>query len=349
MPWSGIYGHDNQRDALWRAYQNNRLGHSYLFVGPEGIGKRLVARQLAKTISCETVARQLQLKSAEPGGTVPEPCGACPTCQQIEAGTYQDLHEVGLPEEKQEFPIGLMKDLLASLAVKPQRENARRIAIIDDADTFNEESANCFLKTLEEPAPQSLLILIGTAAERQLPTIRSRCQVISFQPLPLKDFTAAAVQAEIVPDPQAAEALFSLAQGSLSRLSLVKEEDLSKIMADIAKALAAPKFASVAFGTMLVKFCEAVKEGAVKRQRARFAVECIAQLLQAALLHAEQGSSPFQSHPEAIRRLASLTNIEAIPELLEATLEAEYHIDRHFQLALLLEAYADRLGRILAS
>jgi DNA polymerase-3 subunit delta' len=342
MPWHGIVGHDSQRDALWRAYQTNRLGHSYLFVGPEGIGKRRFAQTLAETISCETVAKHLD------SPTAPEPCGTCTTCLQIKAGGYPDLHVVGLPEDKQEFPIALMQDLIGSLSMKPQRAGARRIAIIDDADAFNEESANCFLKTLEEPAPESLLILIGTAAERQLPTIRSRCQVVTFQPLNQEDFVAATQSAGIITDAKAAEAIYPLSQGSLSRAALMQDAELLKITGDIAKAFQSPKFASVAFGTMLVKFCDGVKEGALKRQRAHFAVEFVVQLLQAALLQVETSVLSSNPHQQAITRLANLTNIDALPQLLETAMEAEHHIDRRFQLALLLEVFADRMGRVLS-
>ncbi len=342
MAWHGIIGHDRQRDALWRAYQTNRLGHSYLFVGPEGIGKRRFAQTLAEIISCETVAKHLD------SPTAPEPCGTCTTCLQIKAGGYPDLHVVGLPEDKQEFPIALMQELIGSLAMKPQRPGARRIAIIDDADVFNDESANCFLKTLEEPAAESLLILIGTAAERQLPTIRSRCQVVTFQPLSLNDFTIAAQSSGIMADARAAEAIYPLAQGSLSRAALLQDADLLKITGEIAKAFQSPKFASVAFGMMLVKFCDGVKEGALKRQRAHFAVEFIVQLLRAALMQAETGTPVDNPHQAAIARLASLTNIDALPNLLETAMEAEHHIDRRFQLALLLEVFADRMGRVLA-
>ncbi|MFO0812588.1 MAG: hypothetical protein U0796_05185 [Gemmatales bacterium] len=341
MPWLGIVGHDAQRDALWRAYQTNRLGHSYLFVGPEGIGKRHFAQALAQAISCETLSRQIEAGK----NPAPEPCDTCPTCVQIKAGTYQDLHQLALPEDKQEFPIALMQEFIQTLAVKPARAGSRRVAIVDDADVFSDEAANCFLKSLEEPPPDSLLILIGTAAERQLPTIRSRCQVVTFQPLNQSDFVQAALAAGIVTDDKEAANLFATAKGSLSKAELLKDQELLKVTAEIAKAFQSPKFASVGFGMLLTKFVDGVKEGAAKRQRARFAVEFIVQLLQAALLQAETGVAGNGPHQAAIQRLASLNNIEAVPQLIEHALEAEYHIDRRFQLALLLEAFADRLGR----
>lgn len=335
MPWLGIYGHDAQRDALLRAFQRDRLGHSYLFVGPDGVGKKRFALALARAISCERPTSQFV------------PCDACPTCVQIKAGTYPDLHVEGLPEDKQEFPTELMKTIIESLGVKPSRAGSRRVVIIDDVDAFNAESANRFLKTLEEPPPDSLLILIGTAAERQLDTIRSRCQVITFRPLNKDDFVAAVVEAGIVPTAAEAQTLFPLAQGSLAKAELLKDPELQKITGEIVKAFQSPKFASVAFGILLVKFTEGVKESAAKRQRARFAVEFIVQLLRTALLHNEQGSSSAGAHQSAVQRLTALHSAEAIPNLIEACLETESHIDRRFQLAMLLEAFADRLGREL--
>lgn len=343
MPWLGIFGHDAQRDALLRAYQQDRLGHSYLFVGPEGIGKKRFALAFAQLISCETVVNQVRQGSSVP----PEPCGTCSACVQIKAGTYPDLQFVGLPEDKQEFPIALMQDLISTLSRKPSRAGSRRVLIIDDADVFSDEAANCFLKSLEEPPPDSLLILIGTAAEKQWPTIRSRCQVVAFQPLSQADFTAAALANGIVTQASEADALYEISQGSLAKAQLMKDPELQTITTEIAKALQSPKFVSVPFGTLLVKFVEGSKESAIKRQRAHFAVEFIVQLFRAALLQAETGSVGSHKHQPAITRLAALTNIEALPALIECCLETEYHIDRRLQLAMLLEAFADRMGREL--
>src|SRR4029450_8202547 len=76
--------------------------------------------------------------------------------------------------------------LCYNIALKPFSAR-RKVAIIDDADYLNKEGANCLLKTLEEPPPKSLLIMIGTSEQRQVPTIRSRCQIVRFQPLAEED------------------------------------------------------------------------------------------------------------------------------------------------------------------
>ncbi|MBQ6106980.1 MAG: hypothetical protein IJK97_02120, partial [Thermoguttaceae bacterium] len=120
-----------------------------------------------------------------------EPCGKCESCRQMLAGTHPDLLRVSKPEDRAFIPIDLFigpkearrqVGLCAELAKKPIYEK-RKIAIIDDADFLNIEGANSMLKTLEEPPKNSVLILLGTTASRQLPTIRSRCQIIRFKPL----------------------------------------------------------------------------------------------------------------------------------------------------------------------
>ena len=100
-----------------------------------------------------------------------EPCGECESCRLFAAGNHPDLEVVGLPPDKSELPIALFigddqhrnqEGLCHRIALKPFL-GGRRVAIIDDADHFNASSANCLLKTLEEPPPRSLLILIGTS------------------------------------------------------------------------------------------------------------------------------------------------------------------------------------------
>jgi DNA polymerase-3 subunit delta' len=333
VSWLGIHGHDAVRDAFARAVERGRLGHSYLFVGPEGVGKKRFALALAKSISCMT-----------PQGIL-APCGSCAACVQVHAGTYADLHVVGLPEDKHEFPTELMAQLIERLAMKPTRPGARRIALVDDADAFNEETANRFLKTLEEPPPDSLLILLGTAAERQLATIRSRCQIIVFHPLGMADFTAATVEAGVVANPDEAQRVHDLADGSVTRARLLLEPDIKAFAADLTKAFTAPKFDSVGLGILLTKFADAAKESAQKRQRAHFAVDLLVSLFRQALHRAEEAAGP--SPQPVVQKLAGLPSADGLLTMLEACVEAEQQIDRRFQLALILEILADRLGRVL--
>src|SRR5207237_8117517 len=125
-----------------------------------------------------------------------------------------DLQVAAHPADKSEFPVELMRGLARSLDLKPARGRGR-IVIIDDADDFNEESANCFLKTLEEPPPGALLILIGTSVERQLATIVSRCQVIPFRPL-TEGVVAELLTGQGIEDQALVQRLARLRDGSMS-------------------------------------------------------------------------------------------------------------------------------------
>ena len=180
MSWFGIEGHDEIVGRFQCAIAQGRIASTFLFLGPSGIGKRMFAERLAMTLQCEKNAPRLM-----------EPCGKCMSCRQAMAHEHPDILYVSKPEDRAFIPIDLFigpKDarrqmgLCSELAKKPVYEK-RKIAIIDDADYFNLEGANAMLKTLEEPPKNAILILIGTSAARQLPTIRSRCQILRFSPL----------------------------------------------------------------------------------------------------------------------------------------------------------------------
>src|SRR5688500_15969366 len=174
--WQGIEGHDGIVARFRRALEQGRLASTFLFVGPPGVGKRSFALALAKSLLCERRDEALL-----------DPCGICPSCVQVEAGMHPDLYVLGLPEGKSSIPIKLLigeeetrmrEGLCYDISLKPFMGN-RKVAIIDDADFLNRrEVANCLLKTLEEPPPKSVIILVGTSEGKQLPTIRSRAQLV---------------------------------------------------------------------------------------------------------------------------------------------------------------------------
>src|SRR4051794_15259841 len=153
LSWQRVRGHDSQREGFRRAVARGRLAHAYLFAGASGIGKRLFARELARVLLCE--ARPADRWDA---------CDRCPACVQVEAGTHPDFYTAARPESSLEFPIDLMRQLCHSFALKSARGHGT-VVVLDDADDLNEEAANCFLKTLEEPPAGAVLILLGTSPE----------------------------------------------------------------------------------------------------------------------------------------------------------------------------------------
>lgn len=323
MSWANVRGHDRLSLAFRDILRRGRLGHAYLFVGPSGIGKRTFAVELARALLCE---RHDQ--------TEPEACGRCPACVQVEAKTHPDYHLVDLPEDKHEFPIEEMQRLIAHLALKPAR-GRHRVALVDDAERLSTEAANCFLKTLEEPPPASLLVLIASSVEQLLPTIRSRCQIVRFAPLPV-DVLAELIAAEgLAEQPEAARRLAEMSRGSLEHarwLARPEVQDLRKRLAELLRSRPVP---SVALGQELVRFAEeGAKESAVKRQRARFALSLIADDLTG------------QLH-ERLRQ-GDAEQTERLTDALDRVVAAEEQVDRWLQLALVLESCADAVAQSLA-
>ncbi len=190
--WSSLIGHDQLKRRLALAIRRGRLGGSFLLVGSPGVGKRTVAQLIAQTLLC-TRSQPAELN----------PCGQCSACVQVLAGTHPDLVRVAKPNDKSFIPLELLigpkearmqSGFCRDIRLRPMAGN-RRVAILEDADYLNEEGANCLLKTLEEPPPGTLILLIATSEQRQLPTIRSRCQIIRLGPLRVAAATALLRQA----------------------------------------------------------------------------------------------------------------------------------------------------------
>lgn len=322
MAWSTIRGHDAWVTAFARAERRGRLAHAYLFVGPAGIGKRCFARQLAKTLLCET-----------PPPNRWDSCDTCAACQLVDAATHPDLFLVARPEDKVEFPIAVIQQLCTDLSLKPAR-GSRKIAVVDDTDDFNDESSNAFLKTLEEPPPGSLLILIGTSSERQLPTIRSRCQVIPFAPLPTSDVETILRASEEI-DAETATRLANRCDGSPGLARAMAESGLWSFREQFFAELAKPKPNAPAIARDFLKLVEdAGKESGAQRRRASLVMSLLLDGLRESLASCTTASPPSDA---VARRLGA----EAIMRRVDRCLEADFHIERRVQLALAVEALVD--------
>ncbi|WP_152051454.1 DNA polymerase III subunit delta' [Tautonia marina] len=340
MSWGSVRGHDRVVDDLRRAASSGRFPHALLFVGPEGIGKRTFARRLAQALFCERQAEGLL-----------DPCGECASCRQVVSGDHPDLHEVGRPEDKHELPIAVIRDLCHDLSLKPMR-GTRKVAIVDDADHFNEEAANAFLKTLEEPPDGAVLILIGTSSELQLDTILSRCRVVRFDPLPEAELAAILRDRDPEADPSEADRLARLGEGSVSRALSLADPELTSFrrrlvdeLAD-ARPLDAPDLAR-----RLEEFIkDAGKESLVQRTRAAAIFGELARFFRVVLW---QGAgldppAPDPSDRRAAAALADRLEPEDVYLLVERCLEADYHLRRRVYLPLLVDALARDLGRLLS-
>jgi DNA polymerase-3 subunit delta' len=330
--------------AFTRAVERGRLAHAYLFVGPVGVGKRLFAGELAKALLCESESKAKRL----------EACDHCPSCIQVEAGTHPDFFTAARPAEKANLPIEIMQELCRGFSLKSARGRGK-VAILDNADDLDDPitlhaAANCFLKTLEEPPPRSVFILIGSSIDRQLPTIVSRCQVVRFRPLPLESVDAILQEQGITDAAQRANA-GQLSGGSPGQALALVDQDLWGFRKQLFDALASPRFDSVGLSRKWWSFVEeAGKESAVQRSRAALALKLLIELLEDAL-HVSLGKAARTMELAELRSLEDLAKTagpERLVAMIERCLDGDVHLDRRVQLVLLLEALTDALSQKLA-
>lgn len=337
MSWRHIQGHDEQVRSLERIFRRGRLGHAYLFVGPPGIGKRLFAAELAKALLCE--------------GRLPErleACDQCPACLLMNAATHPDFYVTGRPEESLEVPIRAIQELCQAFSLKAARGRCK-VAVLDDADDLNTESANCFLKTLEEPPPGALLILIGTSTERQLPTILSRCQVVRFAPLPESVVEELLRREEI--DPSLVPALVRLGQGSPGLARQLADPALWEFRRTFLKGLVDIEANAFALTKQWIEFAEeAGKESAAQRQRSLLVLRLLVEFLRDALRIHEGGSAQSATAADRplLEALARQTDADLLLEWIERCLESQLQLQGFVQLVLVLEATIDALAGLKA-
>jgi len=248
MSWSSIIGQERVKDLLKRTMQSGQIAHAYLFYGPEGIGKDALAIEFAKTLNCTK------------GGI--EACGTCSNCQRMDSFQHPNIKlvfalPVGKSEKKGDDPINVLteaqvaevqeqiqtkaKDLYKRIEISKANfikinsirdikreaamsriEDGKKVFIIFNADMMNAEASNSLLKTLEEPLPDTILLLTTSAKDQLLPTIVSRCQLIKCDLLSNADIETALVTRDSV-DKNIAQLVVQLANGSYSnarRLSL---------------------------------------------------------------------------------------------------------------------------------
>lgn len=173
--WDRIAGHNWTIESLRQAIQYDRIGHAYLITGPGQVGKTTLARTFAQALNCE-----------EPQ-TSKRPCGRCRPCVLIGSDRHPDVRMVE-PELSarriRSLKIDQVRELQQELSLTAA-ETQYKVAILTNFDAANANAANAFLKTLEEPPRNVILILTASNSESLLPTITSRCRLLTLRLLPI--------------------------------------------------------------------------------------------------------------------------------------------------------------------
>ena len=203
LPWQ-----KEQWEKLSARRRSGRLPHALLLTGPSGMGKVAFAEAWMRSLLCEQV---------EATGLA---CGLCRGCQLLAAGSHPDYRWVSPPEEGKVIGVDQVRELIQYLALTPQY-GANKIATIHPADKLNINAANSLLKTLEEPPPHSLIVLVTAQPSRLPVTVISRCQRIHF-PVPSTEPALAWLGPQL-PAPEHASLLLKLADGAPLRALVLAE------------------------------------------------------------------------------------------------------------------------------
>lgn len=199
--FENLVGNEKVKEYLNSTIENKNISHSFIFVGKPGIGKKQFAHQYAEMLMC------LQDGKCD-GNSV-----KCDSCIKFEGNANPDYAEI-TPDGKT-LKIEQIRNLQARIVEKPITSR-RKVYVIDDADLMSEESQNCLLKTLEEPPEYAVIILIVSNESRILPTIKSRCVIIKFQPLTSKEIKQV--------KPELSDDLIQLLEGSLLNAENIEQK-----------------------------------------------------------------------------------------------------------------------------
>lgn len=166
MDFNSLIGNSTIKEYLTNVALNNQNLHSYIFAGPEGIGKKLFAMNFAKMLLCLSDNK---------------PCNNCKSCISFDGGNHTDFMLINA-EDGKSIKIEQIRVMQEKIVEKPIL-SARKVYIINDAELMTKEAQNCLLKTLEEPPEYVIIILIVSNESKLLNTVKSRCVKIEFSKL----------------------------------------------------------------------------------------------------------------------------------------------------------------------
>lgn len=326
--WEDLIGHRWAVELLQGAIVNGRVGHAYLFTGPEQIGKTTLARLFAQALNCE---------AADPEQ---RPCGECRPCRLIANDHHPDVRLVEAElsgRGQRSLKIDQVRELQQGLSLAAY-EARSKVALVPHFEAASQGAANAFLKTLEEPPANVVLLLTAPEADSLLPTITSRCRIVALRPLPATEI-AAALQQHWQVAPAQARLLSHLADGRMGWAIRALQEperlaEREEQLADLRAALAGNRVDRFALADRLAKKPEALPP---------ILQTWLSWWRDLALLRwgggngsTGQGISNVDQEEE-LRRLAAHWPKEAVLQALQQTRQALWQLERNANTRLVVE------------
>ena len=203
--FENVVGNTKVKKILENAINNKTILHSYLFIGEEGIGKKLLAKEFAKTILCTSEDNK--------------PCDICKSC--VEFNSNNNVNFSIINEDGSGIKIEDIRNMQNKIAEKPINSEYK-VYIIDDAELMRDDAQNCLLKTLEEPPEYVVIILITANENKILNTIKSRCMKLYFNKLENNDMRKILTSKFNMTDIK--ESFLDASNGSIKKALLIKEK-----------------------------------------------------------------------------------------------------------------------------
>jgi len=208
MSFEKILGQEKAIGMLKGYLESTRLSGGYLFLGPEGVGKKLASLELAKALNCQQ--------------DLPNACDKCVSCRKIDNNQHPDIHFI--TKEDDEIKIEDIRNLQKEISFRPY-EGRKKVFIIDNAHKLTIEASNALLKVLEEPPESSLIILISNKSSLLLKTIVSRCKALKFSSL-MREEVKNILQSDYKLEIDKAHFLAYFSEGQLGRALKLKDTDI---------------------------------------------------------------------------------------------------------------------------
>ncbi|MBF4762400.1 DNA polymerase III subunit delta' [Nocardioides islandensis] len=205
--WDSLVGQVRAIEAMKAAAAGHGMSHAWLFTGPPGSGRSNAAVALAAALQCEE------------GG-----CDACHTCHTVQAGTHADVTVVRT--EKLSIGVDEVRDLVRRSALAPVGRRWQ-VMIVEDADRLTEQACNALLKAIEEPTERTVWMLCAPTVEDVLPTIRSRCRLVTLATPSAEDVAAFLVRADDI-DPGLAAYAARASQGHIGRARALARDEATR-------------------------------------------------------------------------------------------------------------------------